>query len=89
MISWSYYGERCWNYLFGVHTVLLYKLAFIVCVFLGTVMNLGAVLAFSDMMLFVMSFPSMLGGLLLSGQVADSLEDYWRRLNADQMPVYR
>ncbi len=89
MISWSYYGERCWNYLFGDHTVLLYKLTFIVCVFLGTVMDLGAVLTFSDMMLFVMSFPSMLGALLLSGQVADNLEDYWRRLNADQMAVYR
>ena len=89
MISWSYYGERCWIYLFGDHTILLYKLFFVVCVFLGTVLDLGAVLAFSDMMLFVMSFPSMLGGLLLSGQVGDSLEDYWGRLNADQMPVYR
>ena len=37
MISWSYYGERCWIYLFGDRTILLYKLVFIVCVFLGTV----------------------------------------------------
>ncbi|MCG8366356.1 MAG: alanine:cation symporter family protein [Pseudanabaenales cyanobacterium] len=89
MISWSYYGERCWIYLFGDRTILLYKFIFIVCAFLGAVNDLGAILAFSDMMLFVMSFPSMLGGLLLSGQVAISLEDYWSRLNADQMPVYR
>ena len=89
MISWSYYGERCWIYLFGDRTTLVYKLIFVVCVFLGTVINLSAVLAFSDMMLFVMSFPSMLGGLLLSGKVASSLEDYWRRLHTDQMPVYR
>ncbi len=35
MISWSYYGERCWVYLFGDGTSMVYRVLFLIFVFLG------------------------------------------------------
>lgn len=89
MISWSYYGERCWAYLFGDRTTMVYKVIFVIFVFIGSVVNLGAVLDFSDMMILAMAFPNILGCYLLSGKVAADLQSYMKRLNTGQMPVYR
>ncbi|MBK4730361.1 alanine:cation symporter family protein [Oxynema sp. CENA135] len=89
MISWSYYGERAWTYLFGEQTMIVYRLMFVVCVFIGSVVNLGAVLDFADMMLFSMAFPNILGAFLLSNKVLDDLNDYMARLKSGEMPVFK
>ncbi|VEP14209.1 Sodium:alanine symporter [Hyella patelloides LEGE 07179] len=88
MISWSYYGERAWEYLFGNSSILVYKAMFVFCVFLGAVVNLGAVLDFSDMMLLSMSIPNLIGCYLLSGTIASELKDYMQRLSSGEMLTY-
>ena len=87
MISWSYYGERCWSYLFGDKPVvgMIYKGVFLVAVFFGAVFNLGSVLDFSDLMVLGMAFPNILGVVLLSTKVRAALDDYWGRLKSGQM----
>jgi AGCS family alanine or glycine:cation symporter len=77
MITWSYYGERCWAYLFGEQNILIYKGIFLLCIFVGSVVNLGTVIDFSDMMLLAMAVPNLIGCVLLSGKVAAQLQDYW------------
>lgn len=89
MISWSYYGEKAWSFLFGDGTVIGFRVLYVGCVFLGTVVNLGAVLAFSDMMLLSMSVPNLLGCYLLSGQAVADLNDYMSRLRAGELAAYR
>lgn len=89
MISWSYYGERAWTFLFGQGTSIVYRVLFVACVFIGSVVNLGAVLDFADMMLLSMAFPNMLGGFILSGQVAADLKNYMDRLRDGTMPVFK
>ena len=89
MISWSYYGERAWTFLLGEGTMGIYRILFVVCVFLGSIFNLGAVLDFSDMMLLSMAFPNMLGGFLLCNGVAADTQDYMERLGSGVMPVYK
>ena len=37
MISWSYYGERCWAYLFGDKSSMVYRVIFVVFVYLGAI----------------------------------------------------
>lgn len=88
MISWSYYGERAWEYLFGNSSILIYKSLFVFCVFVGSVVNLGAVLDFSDMMILAMSIPNLIGCYLLSGVIASDLKDYMQRLSSGQMLTY-
>ena len=88
MISWSYYGERAWEYLFGNGSILVYKGIFVFCVFVGAVVNLGAVLDFSDMMLLAMSIPNLIGCYMLSGELASDLNEYMDRLSSGQMLTY-
>lgn len=82
MISWSYYGEKAWEYLFGNGSILIYKALFVFCVFVG------AILDFSDMMILAMSIPNLIGCYMLSGAIATELKDYMNRLNSGQMPTY-
>jgi len=88
MISWSYYGEQCWAYLFGVRSILVYKLVFLLFTWLGAVFEPKAVLDFGDMMILGMAFPNLFGLLLLSGRLRADLDSYWRRLRAGEFPRY-
>ena len=88
IISWAYYGEQCWRYLTGDRFSLSYRVVYVASTFVGTVTQPSAVLAFSDMMLFAIAIPNLLGCMLLSNQVAAALKDYWQRLIGGQMPVH-
>ncbi|MCA8997144.1 MAG: alanine:cation symporter family protein, partial [Planctomycetaceae bacterium] len=89
IISWSYYGEKAWEYLFGARTTVLYKALAVIAVFVGTVVNLGSVLDFSDMMILGMAFPNILGVVLLSPKVKKDLHAYWARYKAGEFPTYK
>ena len=80
MISWSYYGERCWDYLSGGKGLIIYKILFLIATFVGSVSNPSSVINFSDATLLSMAFPNILGGYFLCGQVAKDLENYMGRL---------
>ena len=89
MVSWSYYGERAWEYLFGARAALIYRVIFVCFVFIGSVTELKNVLDFSDMMILGMAFPNIIGGVILSPQIRATLQDYWSRLRAGEMAEYR
>ena len=84
MISWSYYGERCWAYLFGDSSSMVYKLIFVGFVILGSVMSATNVLDLSDLMILGMAFPNILGVALMSGKVRRALNEYWKKLSAGE-----
>ena len=85
MISWSYYGERCWAWLFGEKASNIYKAIFLLFTFLGSVISAGNVMDFGDLMIFGMMIPNMLGLFLLSGGVARDLNVYWSKLKSGQL----
>ena len=78
MISWSYYGLQSWKYLFGRSTAadLTYKLLFLLFVVIGAAASLGAVITFSDAMIFAMVFPNMIGLFFLFPKVREELTRY-------------
>jgi len=79
MISWSYYGLKAWTFLFGEnkYTDASYKLLFLFFVVVGSSMQLGAVIDFSDAMIFAMAFPNLLGCYFLLPVVKKELNEYW------------
>lgn len=85
MISWCYYGERSWGYLFGLKTVFIFRLVFVGCVFVGAVASLGPVIDFADAMLLTMALPNILGGVVLAGLVKRELGNYWARYKSGDM----
>ncbi len=89
MISWSYYGERCWSWLFGDERSGIYKGIFLFFVFAGSIITSTNVLDFGDLMILGMAFPNILGLYFLSGKVKRELDEYWAKKKAGQLAVYR
>ena len=75
LITWSYYGLRCWTYLFGIGDFSKYsfKIIFLAFTVIGASMNLESVINFSDSMIFAMSIPNIIGLYFLSPQLKADL----------------
>ena len=84
LISWSYYGERCWSLLFGRRTSILFKIIFLGFVFLGSIVSPSNLKEFSDLMILSMAFPNILGMIFLRDKIRGALDDYWRRFQAGE-----
>ena len=89
MISWSYYGERCWAYLFGDKSSMVYRVIFVVFVYLGAITSASNILNFGDLMIFGMVLPNIVGVVLLSGKVKRHFKEYWTMYKNDEFPVYK
>jgi len=76
MISWSYYGERCWTYLFGEKSSMVYRVLFVSFVVVGSMTSATNILDFSDLMLLSMAFPNFIGLYVLHGKVRSALNAY-------------
>ena len=78
-ISWSYYGNRCAEYLFGSRAILPYRWLYVVALFVGAVVRLEFVWNFSDITLGLMSLPNLIAIIALSGVVISLTKDYFSR----------
>jgi len=77
-ISWSYYGDRSANYLFGEKAIIPYKWIYVLFVFIGAIAELEAVWAFGDAALGFMTLPNLLSIILLSGVLKRLTKDYFK-----------
>jgi AGCS family alanine or glycine:cation symporter len=86
MISWSYYGFQGWAYLFGRSKKMeyTYKVVFCVFVIIGAAASLGAVIGFSDAMIFAMMVPNMIGIVMLAPKVKDELAKYMAAIKGNK-----
>ena len=86
MISWSYYGERAWTYLFGSKSSILFKLSFLLIIILSSMVeNLGDLVNLSDMLMLGMALPNLIGLYLLSGNVKKALKEYTQKLKSGEL----
>ncbi|MCM3667203.1 sodium:alanine symporter family protein [Mesobacillus subterraneus] len=69
IIGWSYYGEKCFSYLFSKNVVIYYRIAYVVAVFIGAISQLQIVWGVADIMNGLMALPNLIGLLGLSGVV--------------------
>ena len=77
IISWSYYGDRCVEYLAGVRAVIIYRTIYVIFVYFGAVLSLETVWAYGDMALGLMVVPNLTAVLLLSPKVAALSRSYF------------
>ena len=89
MISWYYYGDKGWNYLFGSKSIPIYQAIFLGCILLGTITKLGNVLDFSDMMILSCAFPNIIGAFFLLPEIKTALNDYWNRYQKGEFKIYK
>ena len=65
-LGWSFYGERCAAFLFGVRVIMPYRLLWVAVLFIGAVISLPVVWLFADVMNALMAVPNLIALLLLS-----------------------
>ena len=88
ILGWSYYGERCCEYLFGAKGMLPYKIIFVSIVVVGPVLSLDLVWTISDILNALMAIPNLVAVLLLSGVVAKDTKYYLNHLDErDETPI--
>jgi AGCS family alanine or glycine:cation symporter len=78
-ISWSYYGDRCANYLFGVKGIFPYKVVFVIMHFIGATVPLATIWVLGDVALGMVTFPNLIALVLLSGVVVQLTRSYFAR----------
>ena len=89
MISWYYYGDKGWKYLFGSSSIKVYQSMYLACIVLGSVASLGNVIDFSDMMILSCGFPNIIGCMFLLPIVKTHLNLYWAKYQANEFTTYK
>ncbi|MDP2423236.1 MAG: alanine/glycine:cation symporter family protein, partial [Bacteroidales bacterium] len=99
MISWSYYGLKGFDYLFGRSIERLtgnrkisdniFRVLFLFFIVVGSASQLGAVVDFSDMMILAMAFPNFLGLLIMAPEIKRDVKDYIRRVKSGEIKKYK
>lgn len=76
ILGWSYYGERCVEYLFGMKGMIPYKIVFVLVLFIAPIISLDMVWALSDIFNALMAIPNLIAVILLSGVVVKETKYY-------------
>ena len=88
ILGWSYYGERCAQYLWGKKAILPYKILFVAVVVVGPVLALDLVWTIADILNAFMAVPNLIAVLLLSGVIAKETKHYLHHLDeADKTEI--
>lgn len=87
-ISWSYYGGRAMVYLFGLQSVLYYKIVYVIGFFLAAILDTSLIWIFSGITIALMTIPNLLGMLWLHKEVKSEVKSFWNEY-AERFPDER
>lgn len=76
VLGWSYYGERCVEYLFGTKGMIPYRIFFVLVLLIAPVISLDLVWTLSDIFNSLMAIPNLVALILLSGVVVKETNYY-------------
>ena len=79
ILGWSYYGERCWQYLFKENTVIIYRVIWVIAILAFANVKVDFVWNLSDTLNGMMAIPNLIGLLLLAPMVFKVTRDYFAK----------
>jgi alanine or glycine:cation symporter, AGCS family len=79
MLGWSFYGEKCAQYLFGVRAIIPFRLLWVLAIPIGATMNLGFVWLLADTLNAMMALPNLIALVLLSPIVFKLTKEYFAK----------
>ncbi len=82
IISWSYYGEKGFTFLFGqsLASEIVFKALFCVFIVIGASAELSSVIQFTDSMVFAMAIPNIIALYLLAPEVKADVRRYLEKV---------
>jgi alanine or glycine:cation symporter, AGCS family len=85
MLGWSYYGERCAEFLLGPKVIVPFRVLWVIGVFLGTQMSLELVWKMSDALNGMMAIPNLIALILLAPVVFRLTREYFADEQSNQV----
>lgn len=95
IISWSYYGLKGFDYLFGGFgerlfgsrkvTNLIFQLSYLTFIIIGASTDIFTVMEFSDMMILAMAIPNIFGLFIMAPEIKKDLNIYWHKLKSGEL----
>lgn len=76
MLTWNFYGEKSWEYIFGKKIVVPYRIIFLIFLFIGAIGGLEAIWDIADTLNGLMIAPNLVALLLLGGILAKEKQSY-------------
>ncbi|WP_424302733.1 alanine/glycine:cation symporter family protein [Castellaniella sp.] len=87
ILGWSYYGEKCWEFLLGAKTTLPFRLIWVVAIPFGAITQLDFAWLLADTLNGLMALPNLASLILLSPVIVKLTRDYFKsRQSATQLP---
>jgi AGCS family alanine or glycine:cation symporter len=77
ILGWSYYGERCAEYVLGIKAIMPYRLLWVVATLTGALIKLGLVWTLADVLNGLMAIPNLIALLLLSPVIFSVTHEYF------------
>lgn len=84
LLGWSFYGERCAEYIFGVKSIAPYRVLWIISIPIGAMAELNPLWLLADIMNALMAIPNLIALLLLSPVVFKITRDYFANSDAQR-----
>ncbi|SDY27331.1 alanine/glycine:cation symporter family protein [Tindallia californiensis] len=81
MLTWCFYGEKSWEYIFGSKVVLPYRVMFLAFLFVGAVGGLEVIWGVADTLNGLMIAPNLIAMILLAGVLAKEKNNYMDTYN--------
>lgn len=87
LISWAYYGQKAWTFLFGEgrKRALTFNLIYCVFIVIGSVMNVKSIIEITDAMMIAMCIPNVIALYVLCPEIKKDIVDYCKRLNVSKV----
>lgn len=81
IISWSYYGQKAWGYMFGegFKRTKTFQLVFCTFIVVGSAMNLQSVVDFTDATMLAMAVPNLIAIFILLKEIKNDLIEYCKK----------
>jgi AGCS family alanine or glycine:cation symporter len=84
MLGWSYYGERCAEFLLGPKVITPFRVLWVIGIFVGTQMSLDLVWKMTDALNGLMAIPNLIALILLSPIVFKLTREYFDEEKASE-----
>lgn len=82
-VAWSYYGDRAMTYLFGVRSVMPYRVLYVIGFFVAAIVDTSLIWLVSAVTVALMTLPNLLAILLLHKEMDETIDEYWEKFNRE------
>ncbi|XOV88629.1 MAG: alanine/glycine:cation symporter family protein [Pseudomonadota bacterium] len=82
-VAWSYYGDRAMTYLFGVKSVMGYRLLYVIGFFVAAIADTSLVWLVSAITIALMTLPNLFSLLMLYREMDETIDEYWENFRKE------